>query len=332
MDDKKFTVEDGLKIQQRELHMYKTILKADIYEQLENYVIGTNKNLKEGYLVFRGGMISEYVDTIMHEIWRKSRENSLPEEFKNLVILGNEITNRWKDSINQVSSIIGNGNLAISLRGAKLLELKQNRISKEAKDFIKIYEPKGKLVDFPKPIIAKMLEKQMEQSMFNHFVERFEYNPSFQGVQYGFDWDKTPEGYKFWELVINSKNFQLFFEKFPQSPQMESTIYDAIDNFLTTYEPKGDIAEYPKEIIAKMLEYQIFQTPLEQLVLQERIFYFEKQFDMPLEYGGFDWDKTIEGQYFWSDVTHDKNFDIFYEKYPEIKFGNTHLQKQGINR
>jgi len=67
----------------------------------------------------------------------------------------------------------------------------------------------------PKEIQEKMLEKQLEQgNKIDPYVFRQDiFNDK---VNRGFDWDKTKEGSEFWADVLDLKNFDVFFEKYPK--------------------------------------------------------------------------------------------------------------------
>lgn len=80
---------------------------------------------------------------------------------------------------------------------------------------------------------------------------------------------------------------------------------------LENYTPKGDLIGFPKEIIARMLDCQEEQGNLRDVSI------FESSKSTDLEPGGFDWHRTKEKGSFWYKVIDDKNFDIFFEKYPK---------------
>lgn len=94
------------------------------------------------------------------------------------------------------------------------------------------YEPKGELEGFPKEIIAKMLDYQQKQGNKKD-VTVFENNANANKDRGGFSWASTYEGFYFWNHVINIKNFDLFFEKYPkkednQEFRVEDKVYDII--------------------------------------------------------------------------------------------------------
>ena len=80
---------------------------------------------------------------------------------------------------------------------------------------------------------------------------------------------------------------------------------------LENYEPKGQLIGFPKEIIARMLDYQ------EEQGNPRDISVFEKQFDADQDDKGFTWNETKEKFDFWEQVIHVKNFNHFFEKYPK---------------
>ena len=77
-------------------------------------------------------------------------------------------------------------------------------------------EYKGELKGFPTEIVEKMLERQVEQGKPRN-VAVFEYIRNTGVNLEGFCWMNTPEGQNFWEEVIEKKNFELFFKKYPKT-------------------------------------------------------------------------------------------------------------------
>jgi hypothetical protein len=80
---------------------------------------------------------------------------------------------------------------------------------------------------------------------------------------------------------------------------------------LENYEPKGQLIGFPKEIIARMLDCQ------EEQGTKRDVNVFEKYKDSSLVEGGFDWDETKEEIFFWYEVICNKDFNLFFEKYPK---------------
>lgn len=73
----------------------------------------------------------------------------------------------------------------------------------------------------------------------------------------------------------------------------------------------GDIEGFPKEVVELMLERQYEQTG------KVDIGVFQKHRTYGLTNMGFTWFRTKEGHDFWECVICDKNFDVFFEKYPK---------------
>lgn len=79
----------------------------------------------------------------------------------------------------------------------------------------------------------------------------------------------------------------------------------------------GDIADFPIEVVEKMLERQVKQRN------KENVKVFQKDRTKDDTNGGFTWRNTIEGYDFWTSVIREKKFDIFFSKYPQRKETNT---------
>lgn len=78
-------------------------------------------------------------------------------------------------------------------------------------------------------------------------------------------------------------------------------------------EYKGQIKGFPKIIVERMLECQEAQgnkrdiAVFEESRLEDRLF------------GGFSWKRTSEGYAIWDEVISDKNFELFFEYYRDVK-------------
>lgn len=73
---------------------------------------------------------------------------------------------------------------------------------------------KGQLEGFPQEVVEKMLDEQEAQGN-KRDVSVFEAAVN-SGAYDGFDWNDTVDGYYFWQRVIGTKDFDLFFEKYPK--------------------------------------------------------------------------------------------------------------------
>ena len=74
---------------------------------------------------------------------------------------------------------------------------------------------------------------------------------------------------------------------------------------------KGAIANYPIEVVEKMIEHQVAQGN------KPDVEAFYKYSSNDAEEGGFNWKDTIEGVLFWEKVIGDRNFNVFFERYPK---------------
>lgn len=80
---------------------------------------------------------------------------------------------------------------------------------------------RGELKGFPVEIVEKMLDKQEEQGN-KRDVKVFEKERAASSWR-GFYWNDTAEGYDFWKNVIENKNFNLYFNKYPKRKEMKKS-------------------------------------------------------------------------------------------------------------
>ena len=74
----------------------------------------------------------------------------------------------------------------------------------------------------------------------------------------------------------------------------------------------GSIEDFPPEVVELMLVRQYEQTGKVDIgVFQENKINSKSSF-------GFTWEETKERHGFWNNVIYDKNFDVFFEKYPKV--------------
>lgn len=83
----------------------------------------------------------------------------------------------------------------------------------------------------------------------------------------------------------------------------------------------GEIANFPIEVVEKMIERQIEQTNKADVSI------FQKSNTSDLLRGGFDWDKTEEDFKFWKEVINKKNFRMFFVNYPKKVYIKTPSEK-----
>ena len=174
---------------------------------------------------------------------------------------------------------------------------------------LKNYIPKGGLEGFPKEIISRMLDCQEEQGNPRD-ITVFEKRCDVGRSDKGFEWDETQEDWDFWHEVIHVRNFDEFFEIYPKKDNQDNSQYFRVDD-LENYVPKGELEGFPKEIIAKMLECQEDQGH------KRNISVFENKRIAGEDRKGFEWRLTKEEFDFWDEVIREKNFNVFFEKYPK---------------
>ena len=73
----------------------------------------------------------------------------------------------------------------------------------------------GEIKGFPIEVVQKMVDYQVEQGN-KADVKVFQECANAGYFKAGFIWCQTVEGMTFWEGVIYSNNFDLFFEKYPK--------------------------------------------------------------------------------------------------------------------
>lgn len=72
----------------------------------------------------------------------------------------------------------------------------------------------------------------------------------------------------------------------------------------------GDIKGFPIEVVQKMIERQVEQGNKADVKI------FQNLHISPVEYGGFEWNKSIEGAPFWNDVIGNKKIPHILQKIP----------------
>lgn len=87
----------------------------------------------------------------------------------------------------------------------------------------------GSITGFPIEVVQKMVERSTEQDRWFDDVgmRAFQVNVSSSG-RGGFNWRSTPEGRIFWSRIIESRRFDLFFDKYP-CKYLGKTIYIETD-------------------------------------------------------------------------------------------------------
>lgn len=101
----------------------------------------------------------------------------------------------------------------------------------------------GELREFPLAIVQKMIERQVMQGNPSN-VKVFQADATAAQSDGGFEWDDSPEDWYFWYKVISCMEFNVFFERYPESNRVYivSTSEDC-ENVIKTLEKYGGINE-----------------------------------------------------------------------------------------
>ena len=72
----------------------------------------------------------------------------------------------------------------------------------------------------------------------------------------------------------------------------------------------GEIADFPIEVVEKMIERQVERGNVADVSVFQRCVAADASQD------GFRWSETKEAANFWYEIIHNKKFDVFFAKYP----------------
>jgi len=193
-------------------------------------------------------------------------------------------------------------------------EIKRNRIR-----YGEVYDkPDGdEILGFPMPVIEAMLRYQENQGNPRN-ITIFKNRKWTSKNSGGFDWKTTKEGDEFWDDVILRENFDVFFEKYPEllgDPRyLKSVELYGKENVIpiTPTSNRLQVEGMPYAILNKMLDEQQKQGN------EESIEPFVKNRLANKAEGGFNYSDTSDGYDFWSRVLEEENYELFFEKYPEL--------------
>jgi hypothetical protein len=73
----------------------------------------------------------------------------------------------------------------------------------------------GEIKDFPIEVVQKMVDCQVEQGN-KADVTVFQKSRCEMKEDNGFSWNETAEGFSFWSNIVDYKEFNIFFEKYPK--------------------------------------------------------------------------------------------------------------------
>lgn len=120
---------------------------------------------------------------------------------------------------------------------------------------------KGRIKDFPVEIVEAMLDEQVRQGN-KRDVTVFEEDPSSGFLMGGFNWDRSKERGEFWLEIIDNKDFNVFFEKYPKQVR-EIIGYEII---------KPEYAE----AAAKIVSERISSTELLDILAESNNYYAQR--------------------------------------------------------
>lgn len=181
----------------------------------------------------------------------------------------------------------------------------------------------GEIESFPTPVVAMMMAEQWNQGKRQN-ISAFYKDSEADKATGGFDWVVSPEGEEFWERVIGNKDFDFFFETYPQTKNSTSNIAMRQEDILLDlakqgYEPEGEIKDFPLEIVSQMLYEQVKQgNPLDVSV-------FERSKAKSKIFGGFSHRESDQGEGFWELVLLEPNKEAAFRKYYEFNERNIEL-------
>ena len=105
----------------------------------------------------------------------------------------------------------------------------------------------GNIKDFPIEIVQAMVDEQVRQGNKANVIN-FQLKPGNDVTEGGFRWSNSVEGFTFWDEVIHRKNFNLFFQKYPNKQSITIKIPDG-------YEIDTDNSTFTN-IVFKPIEYK----------------------------------------------------------------------------
>lgn len=201
----------------------------------------------------------------------------------------------------------------------------EEQIEKNRIRYGEVYDERGggQILGFPMPVIKAMLSEQKQQG--NDFrIDIFEVVKTRGKNGGGFDWQETQEGQLFWDAVIEREDFDVFFERYPESlpkgataKQIDSRYLKSVElygeeNLMPNVEVLGQIAGIPSAIYLKILDEQERQG-------NKKAYepFMENRMANKSE-GGFDYSSSKDGYDFWQRVLEEEDFENFFFRYPEL--------------
>lgn len=107
----------------------------------------------------------------------------------------------------------------------------------------------GEIKNFPIEVVEKMVEEQMNQGNKPN-VNLFTIDKCATRHEGGFNWERSGDGFLFWEKIIKEELFDIFFERYPRKLKTNKLvyIYNEVNNngsaIIKTLENYGGINKY----------------------------------------------------------------------------------------
>jgi len=115
----------------------------------------------------------------------------------------------------------------------------------------------GEIEGLPAPILKRMMECQVEQgNKADHTVfEKDNWSGHKEGA---FMWSDTKEGVSFWVAVLSSKQYQKFFEMYPETKpeKVEKSLEEKLNEISRLSDLRNDILERNKSLVKEFNEIE----------------------------------------------------------------------------
>lgn len=163
----------------------------------------------------------------------------------------------------------------------------------------------------PIEVIKEMITEQIRQGNEPN-ISIFQESRASCKSQGGFSWEESKEGFEFWDEVLENENFNFFFTRYKK---IDSTVRNRETGKPIYYivEEKdliGEIKDYPKELVQKMIDEQIRQGNEPNIETFQMFGLMENA-----SHDQFSWQKSKYGTLYWDFVKTVKSEPLGYRDY-----------------
>lgn len=152
----------------------------------------------------------------------------------------------------------------------------ENNIIISEKDLV------GDLSDFPLEIVCRMVYNAvLEGNSYDKSKKAFADSAVVSKYNGGFNWDRSSEGFDFWNSVIISEDFKNYFNKYPKCKG--EYIIEESDNFVW---------------VKPEMPYEVIQLAIRNAVIQNK----RNKLREGTLIECFNWAKTPQGEQFWNNI------------------------------